>query len=265
VAHAEWGVNRYFGFAVPDLLAAGESLAGLVTLAVRGWPLAPEERGLIDDIAVSMTLADPRVWPLKMARVVSSYGGCTPALAAGLLCLEGARIGPWTCGAAAELLLALRDEATQLTPAAMASPLHRRLQAGQRLPGFDVPFRSQCERLPLVQKSVAARGRDQLPAWRTLEAVIGATRELKGPEPNVGLGVAAALLDLGFTPRQVSILSTTLAQTEFLSNVAEGSEQRAAVLRRIPDDRIRYVGKPPRETPRAAASARRDRGEANGE
>jgi hypothetical protein len=248
-------VNRYFGFAVPDLLQRGESLAGLLALAVRGRALSPDERGLVDDMAVAMTLADPRVWPLKLARVVSSYGRCLPGLAAGLLTCEDARIGPWTFGAATDLLQSLRDEAREPTVAAMLAPVQRLLQTGPNLPGFMVPFRPHCERLQLLRGAVIARRRHELPWWVAMDAVIGAVRELKGPEPNVGLGVAAACLDMGFTSREIAILATGLAQTEFLSNAAEGSQQRAAVLQRLPDDRVRYVGAPPRVTPRARAAA----------
>jgi hypothetical protein len=74
VAHAEWGVNRYFGFPVPDLLG-DETLTGLVALAVGARRLPAAEREVLDDIAVAMTLADPRIWPLKMTRLVASYGG----------------------------------------------------------------------------------------------------------------------------------------------------------------------------------------------
>jgi len=261
VAHAEWGVNRYFGFAVPDLLRREESLAGLLALAVRGRPLSLDEQRVVDDIAVAMTLADPRVWPLKLARLVSSYGRCLPGLAAGLLCLEEARIGPWTFGAAADLLQSLSEEAGEPTVAAMLAPVQRLLGGRRHLPGFLVPFRPRCERLQLLREAVIARRRHELPWWAAMEAFIAAVRQLEGPEPNVGIGAAAACLDLGFTSREIAILATGLAQTEFLSNAAEGSRQRAPVLQRLPDDRVRYVGAPPRMTPRAQVGAAKRRDE----
>jgi hypothetical protein len=83
-----------------------------------------------------------------------------------------------------------------------------------------------------------------------MEAAGEAGRQLKGLEPNIGLGVAAACLDLGFRPREIALLGVALAQTDFLANAVEGSEQQPSVLRRLPDDCVVYAGKPPRESPR---------------
>lgn len=251
VAHAEWGQNRYFGFPVPELVGE-ETLTGLIAMAVGVRRLAPVERAVLDDIAVGMVLADPRVWPLKMARLVASYGGGLAGMAAALLSLEHAQIGHFTAGEAARLLLALREEAGETTVAAMLEPVGRRLRAGERLTGFGVPFRPFDERLVLVRKRIAHHGRQDLPHWRTMEAVIGAARQLRGLEPNVGLALGAACLDLGFPPEQISVLCVAICQTEFLSNAVEGSQQQAPVLRKLPDDRVEYVGTPARESPRAA-------------
>jgi hypothetical protein len=252
VAHAERGVNRFFGFPVPDLLGA-ETMTGLVALSVGARRLGPAERAVLDDIAVAMTLADPRIWPLKMARLVASYGGCLPGVAAGLLALQDARIGHFTVGAAAKLLITLCEEAPDLTTDAMMGPLDRRLRAGERLTGFGVPFRPYDERLVLVRRRIQEHGRDQMRYWRTMEAAIGAVRELRRLEPNVGIALAAACLDLGLTPHQISIVCVAVCQTEFLSNAFEGAEQRHAVLRRLPDDAIEYAGEAPRVSPRGAA------------
>jgi hypothetical protein len=251
VGHSEWQGNRYVGHSVPDLLDGNETLAGLLILAVCGRRLPPEERALVDDIAVAMTNGDPRIWPHKVALLLSAYGACVPAMAAGLLLLEGARIGPWTFGPSAELLLALREEAPDLSAATMLGAMKSRLGAAPSLPGFGVPFRPHCERLVLVRSSVARRGRDHLPFWRTMVAAVSAAQQLNGPEPNAGIGVAAALLDFGFTPRQISVLGVALAQPVFLATVVEGSEHRESALRRIPDDRVLYVGAPARESTRA--------------
>jgi hypothetical protein len=252
IGHAEWQGNRYVGRAVPDLLEEQETLAGLLSLAVSGRQLAPAERGVLDDIALAMTNGDPRIWPHKVARLVSAYGGCVPAMAAGLLFLEGAPVGPDVYGLCAELLVALRDEAPDLDPAAMQGAMERRLRAGTRLWGFGPPFRPQCERLPLVKRSIARRERDRLFYWRLMECAADALRRLKGPEPEVGIGIAAALLDLGFTPRQISQLCIALEQPMFLATVVEGAEKKERVLQRLPDDRVQYVGTAPRVSPRAA-------------
>ncbi len=250
VAHSEFGANRFFGFSVPDL-AGEETLTGLAAIAISGRRRTPEERGMLDDVAVSLTLADPRIWPVKISRLVSSYGGCLPAMVATMLGLEDAVIGHWTTRECAELFIALAEEAPELTVEAMLGPVERRLRAGQALFGFGVPFRPQDERLLCLRTRIVKRGRDGLTYWRVLEAASGAMRRLKGLEPNMTGGATAALLDLDFTPRQIPILCVMLGQTDFLANAVEGADQHPAVLRRLPDDRIRFVGRAPRQSPRA--------------
>ena len=250
VAHSEFGANRFHGFPVPSL-AGEETLTGLTAIAVGGRRLDAAERAMLDDVAVSLTLADPRVWPLKMARLVSAYGGCLPALAVGFLCVEEAVIGYWTAGRAAELLMELRNEVHETTVDSVLPRLARRVDRGESLWGFGVPFRPYDERLFLLRRRVVERGRDQLPFWRIAEAAGAATRQLKGLEPNIASGVAAVCLDLGFTPRQIGILCVTLAQVDIMANAVEGAEQAPAILRKLPDDRVRYVGKSSRQSPRA--------------
>jgi hypothetical protein len=227
----------------------------MAALAVSGRRLTAEERGVLDDLAVSLTLADPRIWPLKIARLVSSYGGCLPAMVATMLGLEDALVGHWTTRECAHHFIALAREAPDLTPDSLRAPIERRLREGQPLFGFGVPFRPQDERLLCLQKRMAERGRNGLLYWRLLEAASVVMRNLKRLEPNMTGGLTAALLDLGFTPQQIPVLSVMLGQTDFLANAVEGSEQRAESLRRLPDECIRYVGKAPRTSPRAARGA----------
>jgi hypothetical protein len=205
VGHADWGDNRYCGFSVGAELAGTETIAGLIALATTGRRLAPEERAVLDDIAVAMTVAD-----------------------------------------------ALRSEAPELTVAALREPLDRRFREGVRLIGFGVPFRPEDERVRMLRECLVRRGRTGLPYWRTLEAASGAARVLRNLEPNIGLAVAAACLDLGFTPRQISLVCVALGQTDYVANAVEGGEQRPAVLRRLPDAAIEYVGKANRTSPREA-------------
>jgi len=93
---AHWGYeeHRYFGHAVFAELRGRESFVGLTALSVLGRRLSADVCALLDEAAVCLTLADPRIWPLKLTRVVAAYGQAIPAAAAGLLIQEGARIGP---------------------------------------------------------------------------------------------------------------------------------------------------------------------------
>ena len=103
-AHMGWDEHRYFGRAVFEDLTGKESLTYLMALSILGRELPRDCYPVLDDAACALTLADPRIWPLKLTRLVASYGSTVPATAAGLLIEERARVGPWTCAKAAEIL-----------------------------------------------------------------------------------------------------------------------------------------------------------------
>ena len=129
-------------------LTGKESLASLVALSVTGRLLPPDCIGLIDDVAGAVTLADPRIWPLKLTRLIASYGSTMPAVAAGLLMEEEARIGPWACVHAAHTLLELRATLGQDLddPVRVNDTVTRLLGDSDFVWGFGTPFRAYDER-----------------------------------------------------------------------------------------------------------------------
>lgn len=250
---AEFGDDHgYMGHALFGSLAGDATLTELIAMAVGGRRLSPEEVRVLDDVAGVMAVADPRVWPLKIARLVASEGGFMIGLCAGQLCLEGARVGPWSCGAAARLLIQLdewigsRMEDAQLVRAAV----RRALERGP-LVGFGVPIRPADERVEALGRILTHRGRAGLHYWRLLGAVARAVRGLKGIAPNIGAGVGACMLDLELSPRQIGPLATALIIDTFVANAFEGAQQRAALLQCLPVAAVRYTGPAPRRSPRA--------------
>jgi hypothetical protein len=211
---------------------------------------------VLDDLAVVMTVADPRIWPLKLVRVVSSYGACLAAFAAGTLCLDEAFVGHFTTGAAAQLLFetrrALGDRCFELE--AVSEHVRVLLAPGKRLLGLGVPFRPVDERVVMLMERVAARGRAELPCWRLFLLFQTALERVKKLRPNIGLAAAALCLDLGYAPRECAVLVASLGSTDFLANAVEGSLQAPAVLRELPNSAIVYRGRDPRTSPRLRAS-----------
>lgn len=256
VGQARHGDNQFFGHSVGKQLAGEETVTGLIALSVSGRRLTPDERAVLDDVAVVMTVADPRIWPLKLTRVLSAYGSALPALAAANLCIERAHIGHFTTGIAAENLAEL--SATVEDPAdreAVGDSVLAMLARGGRFMGFGVPFRPLDERVESLRTCLARRGRTGLGHWTLFESLASVMLEKKGLRPNIGLAVAAACLDLGFGPRQISLLAVALGQTDYLANVVEGAAQAPDVLRELPAHTVRYVGPAPRKSPRALGEA----------
>jgi hypothetical protein len=255
IAHAGWTEHQYFGHRLFGELAGRESYAGLMALAVGARRLLPEEVSVLDDVAIILSVADPRIWPLKLTRIVSSYGRMIAGAAVGNLCLEGAQIGHWLCGRAAQNLIDLRAliDANRGRGDEVENALATLLDREKCLVGFGVPFRPEDERVVALRQSIRARGRDTLTYWQTLEEVSNVMQRDRQLPPNMCLGVAAACLDLGFTPPQIAALATALAQDVFIANAFEGSQHKLETLRELPASHVSYAGTAPRSSPRAIA------------
>jgi len=258
VGHAEWGDNHFRGYSIVRDLAGREDSTSLLALAIVGRRLDENERLMLDDLATAIHVADPRIWPLKLVRVTSSYGGCLAAVAAAIVSADRARIGHHSTGGAAEVLLQL-GEGLLLDGANGAASGNsvleercRRLMADQSRPiGFGVPFRARDERVDILTGRVVARGRNRLPYWRLYEAAAETVWRIKSVRPNMTLAAAAVFLDMRFTPSQIGPLMTAIGANAFWANAVEGAEQMPAVLRVLPTSCVRYVGPPARPSPRA--------------
>ncbi len=252
-AHMGWDEHRYFGRAVFADLTGRESLTFLMALSILGRDLSRDCYPVLDDAACALTLADPRIWPLKLTRLVASYGSTVPAVAAGLLIEEEARIGPWTCAKAAGVLSAFETRIGSRTSESdhVRSVVKAYLAEHRFVWGFGTPFRTQDERLVAFRACIARRGKGDGRYWRTLELVADVIREARGTEPNMGVAIAATFLDMGMTPHEVGAMATALMQHMFFAQAVEGAGDSGHVLRLLPDECVSYVGREPRTSPRA--------------
>jgi len=252
-AHWGWHEHRYFGHAVFEELTGRETLTGLTVLSVLGRRLASDACGVVDDAACALTMADPRIWPLKLTRLIAAYGATLPAAAAGLLSEEEARIGPWAMAKSAEVLLAidaaLGDQIDD--PEAVRRVVKAYLEEHRFVWGFGTPFREKDERLVSFRACILRRKRETGRYWRLMDAVSAVVSEVRHPEPNMGIATAAAFLDLGMTAHQVGALTSALMQHMFLAHAVEGSAQGAS-LRELPTSYVDFVGHSPRSSPRAS-------------
>ncbi|HEY1956459.1 MAG TPA: citrate/2-methylcitrate synthase [Polyangiaceae bacterium] len=254
VARAEWGDNTFFGLRVGADMAGRDSFMSALGLAAGGPRVSAEDARVLDDVAVCFTAADPRIWPLKIARLASAYGSSRLAYACAHMALEGGMIGPNPAAPAAQLFVdfrrALGDDATD---AQIDVEVERHLASGGRFFGFGVPYRPIDERVVALEKSLRERGRTDGPHWKTMRAIERAlVARKKLPVNIVGAG-AAVELDLGFTPDQIGVLMTMAASLSFMANAVEGAAQRPELLQKLPLETVEYVGRGARLSPRAEA------------
>jgi hypothetical protein len=233
-------------------LAGTTSLSGLVAIAISGRRLGADEERMLDDLAVCLAVAEPRIWPLKLTRLVASYGGAMAGFCAGHAMIEGSIVGGWASVAAGELLEELSgDVADGLDDDARVDACCEALVGRtRRISGFGVPFRPRDERVIALGKCVEQRGRARGRYWRLMSALTATTRRVRGLEVNMGSATAAVLLDLGFKTTAIGPITVMLMANFFLSNAIEGAEQREPVLRELPAALVRYVGTPPRSVVR---------------
>jgi hypothetical protein len=236
-------------------LVGNESYTGILALAATGRRASAEEVAALDELAVILTSADARIWPVKLTRLLASYGGTVVAYAGGQLMMENDQIGPWVASYSATALLDLRAAVGDV--GGDESLLNERVadfvKRTPRIIGYGVPLRASDERLDMLVKRMQISGRDHLPFWKLHVALNDEIKRVKGLAPNITAGMAAMLLDFGYAPREAATLTTFLMQAPFAANAVEAAEQSEEIMRTLPDDAIDYVGRAPRISPRARA------------
>lgn len=247
--------HRFRGYAVFDELVGNETSSSLVALAVAGRRMTAEETATLDDIAAATLVGDPRIWPLKIIRLVASYGGVLAGYAGGHMAIEGDRIGPPVTKHAADLLIALRDRVGDHIDdrAAIAEHARALIATHKRLIGYGIPFRPYDERYVVLRGRLAARGRADLPFFRLQDVLSEVVRAERRIEPNAGVGIAAILLDMGFSPTETAAIFHFINQPVFIANAYEAATQASSEMRELPREAIAYAGTPPRESPRLSA------------
>lgn len=253
VAHADFGDNRFRGYVVNEELAGRTSWPSMFSLAIGGPLLNDDDAALVTDLAVCILAADPRIWPLKIVRLVASYGDVLPALAAGHLAIEGAIIGTEPTAKAAEMLVGWGARlGADPSPAEVEAFVDELLSKG-RAPGFGVAFRPRDERVDGIKQCLRMRGREGGRYWRLVAAIDRLMTEKRGVQLNLALASSAVLLDVGFTPAQVRMWMSAYIDVNYYANAVEEASLQSQVLRRLPDASIEYVGRAARTSPRAEA------------
>jgi hypothetical protein len=253
VAHADYGDNQFCGGSVLRDHAGKISTSAAIAFASGLQGLTEDDARVLDDVLVCSLAADPRIWPVKVSRLLSAYGGTLAGYGGAHLSLEGAKVSPWPTGECAELLCELASQLGDADPVTVERLVDARLAEKRIFPGFGVVFREEDERMVALEACLQKRGRADRKYWQLMRLVERALLRHKKLPANAGAGVAAACLDVGMTPRQAAVFATACASVCFLANAVEGAEQMPSVLRRLPDDAVRYDGPGPRTSPRARA------------
>lgn len=246
------GDYDHFGLRVFRDLAGSTTYLGLIAFAVTGRRLTPEDEAVLDDLAVSSHVPEPRVWPIKLARIGASLGRAMPGFLCASVALDCDLVGGRVAEDAATLLVELGAHlaATTDDDASIAAFI----EARKRLIGFGVPLRDVDERVVSMRKCLERRGRNKGTHWLLGERLWRVVKERRGVEVNIIGATAAIGLDLGFEPSDLVPIAAVLLQPTLLANAVAGAIESPEELRCLPPESVRYVGPAPRESPRKRAA-----------
>lgn len=236
------GEHRFFGRDLFADLLPNTSMSALLFLSVTGRLPTPAQGTLLDRLAVVTSVADGRIWPLKLTRLGSAYGSVLPGFAIGQLAIEGETIGMWPVSRAAAQLEAfarVRNDAEA----------RAHVDAIARFIGFGVPLRPQDERVLALREYLgpAARGKFHRAHLR-LAALVRESRKL---EPNIVSLVASLLLDMGCTPAQAGAMAFFSNMNVFVAHAFESAQLPDPLLRDA-GDAVTYRGVAARTSERKA-------------
>ena len=261
VGHIGDDDNRFCGAAVfADLAERFVSPLDLLGLGFGMPPLDDDAREIIRCVSLCLTSPDARVWPLKMTRLLSSYGNSMAGYFGAQLASFSDRMGPGTASYAAASLRWLQARLpTDATAEQVTAAVAEHVATRGRIAGFGVPFRREDERLLSLHRLLAGHPALQRPFWRLHLRVVDALRASAKLEPNIVFPMTALLTDLGLSAERTGLFFSLLMNHTFAAHAMEAAEQDAAHLQTLPpaslDDRSRALRRSPRAVSAATRSA----------
>ncbi len=246
------GDYDHFGLRVFRDLAGRTSYLGLIAFSVTGRRLSQSDEAVLDDLAVSSHVPEPRVWPIKLSRLGASMGRAMPGFLCAAVALDCDLVGSSVAKDAANLLLELEQYLASSTDeeAGIGSFLEER----DRLIGFGVPLRAVDERVVAFAACLRRRQREGGRYWQLGQRLWRTVRQRRGLEVNIIGATAAICMDLGFSPAEIVPIAAVLLQPTLLANAVAGAVESPEQLRCLPADAIRYLGPAPRESARSMAA-----------
>jgi len=245
VAHSGAKELRFRGHRVLGELLGRTTTTQMLLCGILGRMLDDDDIAVVDDIVTAMSSADPRLWPFKITRLGAAYGHVTFGMGTTFIASEGAIFGATRFREIGEAVIELQRRVQDgLSDAQLLSEL----RAG--IVGFGSSYADP--RFDGLVAQITKRGRHERPFMRVCLRVIKLARTELDVEPHVFWAIVALALDMGMTPHEIGVFSMLILFHDAVGNASEGAEQQPAVLQRLPGDAVKYVGRAPRTSARAA-------------
>lgn len=237
------GNNRFLGHGTYDDWHERMASSGDAVLAALGVTRLDATAREVARLATLCLLSpDARVWPLKVTRLLASYGDPLVGAFAGQLVTAGRIMGPnaaqHTARCLADVGERVRDDDDDASVRRAVEAWKERVPGG-RLGGFGVPFRDADERRVALLRYTAGTPITAGRYWRLHERVVRAMAPL---EPNIVISLTAMVLDIGIAPDRAGAALSAFMAPVFLAHALESAERDGARLHSLPEECIDYRG-----------------------
>lgn len=208
-------------------LLGERSFFQVAALAIAGLELGRSDSEMLGELGVVTQLADPRIWPLTVARRVAGHGGSLAgSVVAGLatLCTEQMTVLP--VGAFMRFLDRVDERVGEGDT--VEGMLREIVQSGERIPGVGRPVLRGDERVPWKLDVAKRFGRDRGRSIQLAQRIDEAIFELKGLRVNSAGFQGALLRDLGFDSASGAAFCLLYFLVPVLTQAVAGGKLRAA-------------------------------------
>jgi hypothetical protein len=244
VGHILDGDNRFLGQSTFDgwnRTLGSSTDAVLVALGIT--ELDAHSRDVARIVAVCLTSPDARVWPLKLTRLLASYGNPMVGLFGGQLATAGKVMGP---GAAIQsghglVWISQQIEGSPTDPQIAEVVAAWCARGNGRFGGFGVPFREIDERRTAMLRMVEGTSIVHGHYWKLHKRVVQAMNPV---QPNCVISMSAALLDIGVHPDDLGAAFAILMTHIFLAHAREACAIDGSRAYALPPECVDYKGTP---------------------
>lgn len=223
----DMGDHELRGRLVFGELLGKKSFMQVAALAIAGIEISESDGQLLDEIGVLAQLADPRIWPLTVAkRIAASGGSLAEAVTAGIASLCTDQMAGIPIAGFMRFLERVENEVCE--GRTVESVLREVLATRERIPGVGRPVLRGDERVPPMLEAIRRHGRGEgasvVLALRIDQVLV---RE-KGLQMNSAGLCGAVMRDIGFSPDAAAAFCLIYFLVPLLSHRAASGCHRAA-------------------------------------
>lgn len=200
-----------------------KSFFQLAAWAIAGLDLSPSDAELLEQVGIICVYADPKIWPLTVARRAGAHGaGLAGGLVAGVaaMCTRNMTSQP----VAGFMRFLDRVDAEMASGKSLDEVVAAALASRERIPGVRRPVTGTDERLPPLMATFERFGRADGPSLRLMRRLDEAFAAHKGLRLNAAAPIGAVLRDIGFTPRAAGGFTMIYFVVPLLAQVMFGEE-----------------------------------------